>query len=566
MKIDLRPSQSLPPQLLPQFNQIALNTRSEFVKWNDQFALHFSNDLDWLFSKPATRNPHMSGLFRVVCLLRLLQQLENEKVKIDCVIVDCKTLHLILRSHFKALNIELILPPFKHRLRSFLIAKYQYWVQIRQYFLIKKYTWQTGKKNNIQKPIVLVDIFFQWDSSAKDHRYGNFQEFLTDEELEQIMFAPKLRNIFPHQYPKLLKEVRKRNYLFEHDYLKIKDYFYAVLHAWRRHWIRIPKIPFEHFDLTPYVKKELFDADHYAATVFAFLNYLFAKRLKQNHVPIATVVNWFENQAIDKGWNAGFQKYYPDTRIIGYRGFYGSTYETHLPSEVDVKLKLLPHTIAMIGKGSEAIIKTYTSLANTILTPAIRNSGVWQERLEIQEECYQVFIAFSGQIKSSLKAVQIWSQFIKKFPDEMNAIQVIMKVHPLFFSEETVLQAFGGKLPDQFSFVQDEIHSILERSHCAVACGRGTSAIEVLARGCPLISISDEDGLFDCPIPEAIEQDIWKACHSEEELLEAILYFKNRDLKTIALHQEKMQKIRAEYFEPVSRDGVRRLFFGEHEN
>ena len=31
-------------------------------------------------------------------------------------------------------------------------------------------------------------------------------------------------------------------------------------------------------------------------------------------------INWFENQKIDKGWNLGFNTFYPKIYSIGYRG------------------------------------------------------------------------------------------------------------------------------------------------------------------------------------------------------------------------------------------------------
>ena len=352
--------------------------------------------------------------------------------------------------------------------------------------------------------------------------------------------------------------------MLEYDYLKWSDYLYALFHGWRRLWIQIPKLPFENFDLRPFLKEELFASDHYFSTVFALLNYRFAKRLKENHVPLATIINWFENQAIDKGWNAGFQKYYPDSNIVGYRGFYGSTYEPHLPSHADYQLKLIPKKIAVIGKESVPIVKTYTSSFETIITPAIRNIGVWQEYKKNQGEQYQIFIAFSGMIQSSFKAVKIFVNLFQNNQEKLSGIQIVMKVHPLFFTEQTVLDAIGGAFPHSFRFINDDIHQILDQSHLAVACGRGTSAMDILARGCPLITVSDEDGLFDNPIPEAIPEGVWKACHDEEDLLQAIQFFRKRSNEEVVNHQEQMKKIRSDYFEPVSKEGVKSLFFGQN--
>ena len=46
------------------------------------------------------------------------------------------------------------------------------------------------------------------------------------------------------------------------------------------------------------------------------LRYRFLKKYK-----ITTAINWFENQPLDKGWNFGMNKYYPDANTHAYIGF-----------------------------------------------------------------------------------------------------------------------------------------------------------------------------------------------------------------------------------------------------
>ena len=36
------------------------------------------------------------------------------------------------------------------------------------------------------------------------------------------------------------------------------------------------------------------------------------------------LADWFENQVIDKGWNAGFNKFYPEVKSVGYSGQFPS--------------------------------------------------------------------------------------------------------------------------------------------------------------------------------------------------------------------------------------------------
>ena len=61
------------------------------------------------------------------------------------------------------------------------------------------------------------------------------------------------------------------------------------------------------------------------------------------------------------------------------------------------------------------------------------------------------------------------------------------------------------------------------------------------------------------PIPETITDDIWRLCYSSEEIKKAIQFYKSRSPEEIKKHEVAEKKIREEYFEPVTKEGVRRF-------
>ena len=74
-------------------------------------------------------------------------------------------------------------------------------------------------------------------------------------------------------------------------------------------------------------------------------------RLSQKKLQIKKIVNWFENQIVDKGWNFGFRKYFPNSDIIGYQGFlfYGQYLNT-FPSQEEFNSKVIPKKVYVISK------------------------------------------------------------------------------------------------------------------------------------------------------------------------------------------------------------------------
>ena len=91
--------------------------------------------------------------------------------------------------------------------------------------------------------------------------------------------------------------------------------------------------------------------------------------------------------------------------------------------------------------------------------------------------------------------------------------------------------------------------------------------METLAEGIPVIIIGNSNGLTHNPIPETITDDIWRLCYSPQETTDAIQFYQTRSPEKIKEHEEIGKRIREEYFEPVTREGVREfLGFGEYKH
>ena len=89
-------------------------------------------------------------------------------------------------------------------------------------------------------------------------------------------------------------------------------------------------------DISPLIREEILTFNGFRNAVEGLLNFRFAKALKNNRINLRLVINWFENQAGDKGWNAGFSQFYPNIHSIGYRGYITSDlYLCTLPSKCE---------------------------------------------------------------------------------------------------------------------------------------------------------------------------------------------------------------------------------------
>jgi choline kinase len=61
------------------------------------------------------------------------------------------------------------------------------------------------------------------------------------------------------------------------------------------------------------------------------------------------------------------------------------------------------------------------------------------------------------------------------------------------------------------------------------------------------------------PIPENVNKDIWRICYIPEELSDAINHFLNISDEERDVLKKSGEEIRALYFEPVTRESVRKF-------
>ena len=61
--------------------------------------------------------------------------------------------------------------------------------------------------------------------------------------------------------------------------------------------------------------------------------------MKKSGLLIKKVVDWNENQVIDRSLNLAIRKYYPGVKILGYQGYVVSEYYvSHSPADYELSL------------------------------------------------------------------------------------------------------------------------------------------------------------------------------------------------------------------------------------
>ena len=546
-------------------NNISKDIQDEFNDLIEGIYIKTDKSIDWLVSSTLSRNPYLSDIYINVCYLLLIKKLLKEDDEIKTIIVPNCALKKVLVQYIKEndIRIEIICKKKNSEcLKDIIRPLYGYTKAIYTFlhlWLLKS----KKRRNKIQsnQEITLIDTFFLPSmfktSKFKDRYYNGLLLNFSKEERNKIYFVPTV--LIKNKLKQIIKisESAEENFIYKFDYLKLKDYLYALLSP-----LRIKRINFDQFIFHEFKIGQILRADFYknisnGSSLTGILNYRFFERLKKNRIKLKLVINWFENQVIDRGFNKGIHDFYPKTYTIGYQGFIVSMdYNFYLqPSIYEALNGVIPDEIAVVGNRLKSQIKKFSKDLNVSVAPAFRFQGVW-ESTEIQNKVDKniILIMLPLILKESIEIMQMVTETVKLV--KFDNVEFQIKPHPALNIEK--LKSNISRLPEDFKFIKGDFKDCVSKANIMLG-NTSSTCLETLAIGIPVIIIGSQSGLTQNPIPENVNKDIWKICYTPKELSDAISHFINISNEERDSLGKIGEEIRAMYFEPVTREGVRKF-------
>ncbi len=544
-------------------NYISNNIKRDFNALSEELINSTDKSIDWLVNSTTSRNPYWSDIYLNICYLALIKQLLRENKAIEKVIVPNSELKKVLIDYLKRnkINIKVVSSQslkknIKNKIRPF----YNFMENIYRFILM----WVSRDKRRKESiptdhKITLIDTFFLSsmfkNGKYSDRYYNGVLEYLTDDEKKRVYFVPLI--LVKTGFKKIMRIAEKsdENFLFKEDYLKLSDYFFALVSPFRIRRINFSKFKFKEFNIGPILQRDF--RRHIFASALSILNYRFFRRLKENKVKLRLFVNWFENQPIDHGFNKGIKDFYPETHSIGYQGYIISTdFNFYVqPTKYETENGIIPKAIAVVGDGLKKQIKRFDSTLNVITAPAFRFKSVW-DLTEIQKINNKkiILVALPIAMKESIDILELVVSVVKM--GEHDDIKFQIKAHPVL--DVNKLKSKFGNLPNNFEFIEGNFKDCVAKAKIMIG-NTSSTCLETLAIGIPVIIIGSQSGLTQNPIPENVNKDIWTICYTPEELSDAISHFLNISNEERDNLKKIGEEIRAMYFEPVTREGVRKF-------
>ncbi len=306
--------------------------------------------------------------------------------------------------------------------------------------------------------------------------------------------------------------------MLKEHFLNFKDLLFCINHLSRKKKFYKKYLKYNKIDCSSIIYKEIKYNLDYNSIFISLSNYLFSEKLKQNKIDIKKIINWFENQSVDKGWNYGFRLNYKKAEQIGYQAMTNAPmYHSLCPTSYEYKLKLIPKKIAVINKSLINERSKFIKKKNVfILSPALRSQDLFQIKIKSKKK-YKIVVFLEGnKLETDINLLKKFSYVAKQLP----SLKIYVKKHPrLNFSKNII------DLPDNIEFLENKFSYLASNSKISACSGASTTVLESLSYGCQLIVPIDNG--YDKQILKnlKISNDIFRICENKFQLLKAVNYF-----------------------------------------
>jgi hypothetical protein len=565
MRVYCTVNAEIDPQHAILFNQIADDIRKEFTGFVESISAQHPENIAWWVSSPASRNTFASPLFHYCCCLVLFERLLNGQTPVDEVVTDSPAFKKIIEGYVarrgvvcrviltRKISAGRLLKEVSRPLYVLFGLPLRHLVFFGIAQLIRSH-----EKDPLSRNLILIDTFVMPGYLEKDRYFPGLVDCLAEEEKRRIWFVLQVYGFRFWEFPRVIKQLRgtRRNFILKDDFLRFSDFLCVWRYARVMRALPIKAAFFNGVDMSLLVLEELRSFRNIGSSYVALLNYYFAQRLREAGAKVQLVIDWFENQSIDKGWNAGFRSFFPDCVTVGYQGFVFSRHFLSLyPTDEERKNAVIPQKIAVMGRELVPAVKEFCSVLHVEVAPAFRFQHLWRQRKFLPAAGrFTVLVALPIIIKDAVRMAQLLASLSA---ETIEGLEFLVKPHPATTPAQ-IQSAFGDDWPARFKFVGGDFGDCVEKADLLISTA-GTACTESLGKGVPVIVIGNNRGLTHNPIPLTIVSDVWSLCYCREEIEKALRFYRGRDVRAIDEHDAICNRIKEGYFEPVTQEGVKRF-------
>ena len=549
--IDLTGKLDLPVQYSKLYDQISNDINHKYKEIIDNISNENINNVYWWVSSLASRDNNLSKLYHYLCCIELLIQIKDTILKNDYeIIVDNQELKTII-SDLLGNDVKIKLDrihKYKILLKKIRNITYSI-VYSLSFHLVINFLYSKNKVNHNNTELILIDNYMLPNHEYYDRYYGNMLDHLSDLQKKDIYYVYTLNGYSILNLIKRLRLLKNNKYqhTFKERYLKVTDYIFAYLYIWEKKYINFGEIFYKNININNLIISDLNSNVNIYASVVALLNYRLFYRLKSKSYKITTSINWFENQPLDKGWNYGMNKYYPNANIHAYIGFliYCSNFVGPYPTPVEQKAKVLPKIFFLPGEKYFNTFKFFNSKLKTELAPAFRFSYI--NNIKIKKDVFNnILVCLDGvALKDDLNVIKT----IYSLKSNLGNVNFTIKPHPCI-NMKLINNHLDRKYSESLNYTESDFSESISKTNILISNGVTSVCIETLLLGIPVIIIAKNNGFTYSPINN--NGGLLSVCYTVDEIHSSINKYLNMESNIDKINIEK-------YIQPFDRRMIKTM-------
>lgn len=314
--------------------------------------------------------------------------------------------------------------------------------------------------------------------------------------------------------------------------------------------------PLDGIDMSP-----LLPIPGFVAATSAFMPLLMLRapeRMGRRGIRPACVLDWHEDQPIDKATAYGFLHTSEPTRVIGMRQYipvpnYLSEYST--PAELAGGLAPVEHWVC--GPALPRLLDAYASGTRYRVVPALRFAHLFEEAPAGADKS-DLLILLTHSVSES---VQILALALESLDKCHNFVRIVVKPQPNVPKTAAAIRSMAERRwpqllrAEQVVWSSEPMPQLLARARLVVSSGT-SAALESVCRGVPVIMVGNVSGLDAVPLAY-VDERIWRLVYDRNEFLAALASLIDETLLPTSVCAEIANRTRSEYFMPTTESTMR---------
>lgn len=368
--------------------------------------------------------------------------------------------------------------------------------------------------------INLIDTFVL-KSSLNNGKYNDrwYNSFKFD--LKNCFYLPTLL-VSPFKLYSTLKTINDSNrFILKESFLGLKDYL-KILKIFFSQNLVIKNKVLNGVDISEFLHKQHTSYRYNISTFRALCNYYFIHKFIKKGNTINSLINWNENQPIDKCLVRAISDFTKETKVVGIRSFVSSPQNLNLYiSKFEFKNNLSPKTFFIC---SPHLKNFYNFVKNdVILKPFNYNRGIGLFDQKTKEK--KIILSI---LPIDFELSQSIIKDINYLDSKLNDFIFYIKIHPNFKK-----QSFAN-LKNKNYINQDKFSSVFEKSFLIIT-SNSTSGIEAINNNKFVIFRLKNSRFFNIPMINSLDKRFYQTSFSSLETESKIKFFTKQSVSSYVL-------------------------------